>query len=230
MCMLVLAGGFGTRIKNAIGDTPKPLALVKNTPFLYFQIENWLSQGVRSFVFLLHHRAIEIKEFVLSLKNSLLLGCKVQFLVEPTPLDTGGAVANAVRHFCIEKNFLVVNADTWVGNGIQNLFEIGAQSIALVMEKNTDRFGQVEIDDDNVVLAFHEKQQGEKPSLINAGMYNFTPVVFEKWRGHRLSLESDVLPSLVENQKLKGVKLDTSFIDIGVPEDYLRFCEWQNKA
>ena len=60
MRLLVLAGGFGTRLKTSIGDVPKALAPIGGIPFLQLQLEHWLSQGVQEFNFLLHHQADQI--------------------------------------------------------------------------------------------------------------------------------------------------------------------------
>jgi len=52
--LLVLAGGFGKRLRSAVSDVPRPLAPVNGRPFLSYQIENWLEQGVNHLTFLLH--------------------------------------------------------------------------------------------------------------------------------------------------------------------------------
>lgn len=51
MRLLVLAGGFGTRLKTAVPDVPKALAPVLGKPFLQFQIELWISQGIQKLYF-----------------------------------------------------------------------------------------------------------------------------------------------------------------------------------
>ena len=57
MCikMLVLAGGFGTRLKETIGSVPKTMASINGTPLLKLQLDNWIKQGQRKFIFLLHY-------------------------------------------------------------------------------------------------------------------------------------------------------------------------------
>jgi D-glycero-D-manno-heptose 1,7-bisphosphate phosphatase len=60
---VVLAGGFGTRLKTVITDVPKALAPIGDIPFLLLQLEHWLAQGLREFTFLLHHQADQIIAF-----------------------------------------------------------------------------------------------------------------------------------------------------------------------
>ena len=133
MKLLVLAGGFGTRLKTAVGDVPKALAPVGKIPFLEFQLENWLNQGLREFTFLLHHQADQIINFLQGQLKGKLKGCQIDWLIEPTPLDTGGSIANAVKQFNLNENFLTANADTWLGSGIQELM----QSVSPAIECNT---------------------------------------------------------------------------------------------
>ena len=52
--LLVLAGGFGTRLSSVLNDVPKALATVGVVPFLYLQIVHWKNQGIKNFVFLLY--------------------------------------------------------------------------------------------------------------------------------------------------------------------------------
>jgi NDP-sugar pyrophosphorylase family protein len=64
MRLLVLAGGFGTRLKTAVTDVPKALAHIGDVPFLRLQLEQWHVQGLRKFIFLLHHQADQIKAHI----------------------------------------------------------------------------------------------------------------------------------------------------------------------
>ena len=121
--LLVLAGGFGTRLRSVVSEVPKPLAPVRHKPFLYYLVEQWMAQGVRSFTFLLHHEAERIEYFLDSEKREgILTGCELRTLTEPQPLGTGGAVAFAVRQFALEGSFLIANADTWLGSGIHQVW------------------------------------------------------------------------------------------------------------
>ena len=61
--LLVLAGGFGKRLRSAVSGVPKPLAPVNGLPYLGYQIESWLDQGVNLLTFLLHYEADSIEAF-----------------------------------------------------------------------------------------------------------------------------------------------------------------------
>ena len=230
MKMLVLAGGFGTRLRNVVSDVPKPLAPVGTTPFLHYQVEHWISQGVRSFIFLLYYQANLIERFIDERREGLLAGCSVQSITDPQPLDTGGAVACAVRHFGLEGEFLVTNADTWLGSGARELGSVGADAMIVVRQADVSRYGQVEVDGTGFVHSFREKGETTGSGWINAGMCALRAEHFTAWNGYRLSLEKDVFPKLLAARQLRAVPLESDFIDIGVPEDYRRFCRWQERG
>lgn len=227
MKMLILAGGLGTRLRNVVSDVPKPLAPVGSMPFLHYQIEHWIAQGARSFVFLLHHHADLIDRFIEERHSSLLANCDVKSIVEPQLLDTGGAVAYAVRQLGLDGEFIVTNADTWLGSGVRELSNAGADTMLVVKQEDVSRYGQVDFDDAGFVRAFREKGESRGVGWINAGMGVLRAEHFRKWNGERLSLEKDVFPKLLAARQLRVVPLDSNFIDIGVPADYLKFCRWQ---
>lgn len=227
MKLLVLAGGLGTRLKSVLPNAPKALAPVGQVPFLALQLENWIAQGIRSFVFLLHHQADQIQSFLDDAKAGLLKDCEVVCLVEPVPMDTGGAVAHAVRELGLDSDFLVTNADTWLGSGISQLMAIsGAPGIAVVRVDDATRYGTVQFNDKNRVTAFVEKSVLAGAGWINSGLYRLRPELFRDWDGKRFSLERKTLPELVERGELIAIELKSDFIDIGISQDYHRFCGW----
>jgi D-glycero-alpha-D-manno-heptose 1-phosphate guanylyltransferase len=227
MKMLVLAGGFGTRLRDVVSDVPKPLAPVGSTPFLHYQVQHWVAQGVSSFIFLLHHQADLVDRFIEERRDGLLAGCTVQSITEPKPLDTGGAVAYAVRKIGLEGEFLVSNADTWLGSGVRELGSAGADAIIVVRQADVSRYGEVEVDGAGFVSAFREKSDSSGGGWINAGICALRAEHFTCWTGQSMSLEKDVFPKLLAARLLRAVPLESDFIDIGIPEDYLRFCRWQ---
>ena len=224
--LLVLAGGFGSRLQSLFPDTPKALAPIGEGPFLALQLENWIAQGIRSFVFLLHHQADQITDFLDSIKSGPLKDCEVKSLIEPRPMDTGGAVAYAVRELGLAGDFLVTNADTWLGSGIRELAASHAPAMAVIRLDDSSRYGQVQFDDSHQVTAFTEKDALSASGWINAGLCRLRAEMFENWDGARFSLEKQTFPALVERGELQAVAISPDFIDIGIPADYQRFCRW----
>lgn len=225
--LLVLAGGFGTRLQPANLGVPKVLAPANGRPFLELQIINWLDQGIRSFVFILHHQADKVVDFLKRIEGSLLLGIEIVVLVEPTPLGTGGAVAFALNRLPpLSDFFFVTNADTWLTSGIHALTVAESPSIAVVHVPNCARYGQVKFDSTGKVMAFKEKANVIEPGWINAGLAKLSPNIFQGISENNFSLEERIFSDLTLRKKLIAVPVTSDFIDIGVPEDYERFCRW----
>ncbi len=222
--ILILAGGFGTRLSKVVADVPKPLAPVNGKPFLYYILEKFIEQGINDFVFLVHHKADQIIKYIEAEHQSgILKPFSIRFVEETEPLGTGGAVANAVRALNLQTGFAVANADTWLSTGINEIWEQGSSGIAVLAVEDTSRYGKVIIENGNVV-SFEEKKPDAGPGLINAGLYYFRPEVFDFWSGSSFSMETDLFPQLVKQKQLKATEITGEFTDIGVPEDYYRFC------
>lgn len=224
--LVVLAGGFGTRLRPAVGDVPKPLAPVAGRPYLGYLIDSWLQQGVTSMTFMLHHQHELVEQFLQrKFSGQRLSGCTLHILVEKQPLGTGGAVGYAVKSGHLGGSFLVVNADTWLGSGVESLAKAKAGSIGIVEVADAGRYGRVETEGE-LVTAFREKTPEAGGGWINAGLCHLSAADFHRWNGQPMSLERDIFPDLVQQSRLYAVPLETQFIDIGVPEDYMRFCRW----
>jgi len=224
--MLVLAGGFGTRLQPAVSTVPKPLAPVAGRPYLDYLVEHWTGQGVTSLTFLLHHKADQIVAYVDARQRTAAAhSCSLRTLTEREPLGTGGAVGHAVRELGLTGSFLVTNADTWLGAGVAAVHSRGFPGIGVVRVENTGRYGSVRTEA-GIVTAFEEKHDSSGPGWINAGLYHLAAATFRDWDGAAFSLERDLFPPLARARQLRAVELTTQFIDIGIPEDYFRFCRW----
>lgn len=229
--LLILAGGFGSRLKTVVSEVPKPLAPVCGHPFLKYIIKNCVSQGVNDIVFLLHYEARKIQDMLDIMKQKGdLNGVKVRTVIEGEPLGTGGAILNAIETLELNDSFMVMNADTWLGTGIALINNAGNPSLAAIKVKDCKRYGSVKVHS-GLVKEFTEKKFSEKEGLINAGLYHLSDKDFNGFiPGTIFSLEEEVLPKLVNTQSLMAINIKTNFVDIGVPDDYFRFCEWIEKG
>jgi D-glycero-alpha-D-manno-heptose 1-phosphate guanylyltransferase len=226
--LVILAGGFGTRLQSILKGNPKPLADINGTPFLQLLFNNWVDQGFSKFILSLHFESEKIIRLVEELKNTILASCEVIYVVEEKPLGTGGAISYVVEVLNLEGEFFVVNADTWIKSGYYEMNEVEGDLIGLVYVENTERYGKVLIDDFQRILKFEEKNQNKSSGIINAGVYKLNASLFTEWDGSSYSIEKDTFPYLIKKKDLKGIVLNTNFIDIGVPEDYLKFCSLRN--
>ena len=219
---IILAGGFGTRLRDALPDLPKCMAPVNGRPFLYYVINYLRSQGIEKFIFSLGYKHEVIEAWLQTDFPTLDFQC----LVEKEPLGTGGAIL-ASCYKTSEQTVLVVNGDT--------LFKVDAEkaladharhasdcTLLLKPMENFDRYGVVELNDDDSIKSFEEKKF-YKEGLINGGVYilNTEQFLAEELPG-KFSFEKDYLEKYFETRKIYGSVQDEYFIDIGIPEDYFR--------
>ena len=222
--IIVLAGGFGTRLRSVVRDVPKILAPVLEKPFLFWLLNNLERQGVQKVLLSLHYQADLVKQELEIMKLKL----EVKTLEEPTPLGTGGAIAFAVSEMNLKQDFLVMNGDTWLGESIMTLNNVSSPALGLINVTDSSRFGKVEWEKETVTQ-FREKGFNSGPGWINAGIYRLNASVFKNWGGQAFSLEHDT-PYVDREGYLNACPLETDFIDIGIPEDYKRFCSYLSQS
>jgi D-glycero-alpha-D-manno-heptose 1-phosphate guanylyltransferase len=223
--LIVLAGGFGTRLNSVLKGLPKPLADINGTPFLQHLFQNWRNQGFNDFILALHYESEKIIDFVESLKANILNDCTVRYITEQKPMGTGGAIAFLINETELADEFFVANADTWVREGYTTLYETEGNVIGIVEVNDASRYGNVCFDVNNVITHFEEKNDKHDKGYINAGIYKLSKSLFDNLDCSPFSLELDLFPKLVTQKSLKCKVIKTDFIDIGIPEDYFAFCK-----
>lgn len=229
MVMLVLAGGFGTRLKDVVRDVPKPMAPINGVPFMQLQLHHWVRQGQKNFTFLLYHQAEIIIEFLVQQSKYFGSAVSIDWIVESAPLGTGGSVSNAIHRHELTGLVLISNADTWLDEGLQIIADTESAMIAVIKVKNTSRYGSIGLDSEGYIIEFFEKKVNSMdnvPGIINAGLYKLPTDLFLGTEGKEFSLETEILPRLSGNKLLSTTMLKGSFFDIGIPEDYYKFCDW----
>jgi D-glycero-alpha-D-manno-heptose 1-phosphate guanylyltransferase len=217
---IILAGGFGTRLREVIPDLPKCMAPVAGQPFLKHVIRYLLSQGIEKFIFSLGYKHEIIKAFL----DDQFPTLNFQLSIEEEPLGTGGAIQLACKR-ATETDVIVVNGDTLFKANIEEAFAMHVQNKAectllLKPMQDFDRYGVVEVNDDYTVKNFREKKFF-KAGNINAGVYVLNVESFlDKDLPEKFSFEKDYLEKLYTTKKIYGWVSDVYFIDIGIPADF----------
>lgn len=215
--VIILAGGFGTRLSTVVKDVPKPMATINGKPFLHYIFQALQQQEIKKIVLSVGYKHEIIKDFF----QENYLGIDVEYAVENEPLGTGGAIKHAFNF--VEKDAFVLNGDTFFDVDLSKLKKKDSDiSIALKPMENFDRYGTVELNAEHKIIAFHEKKKCEQ-GLINGGVYYFKKILFDKIKtAHKFSFENDVLEKHVHDLQFNGIVSDSYFIDIGIPEDYAK--------
>jgi D-glycero-alpha-D-manno-heptose 1-phosphate guanylyltransferase len=217
---IILAGGLGTRLRSVIKDIPKPMAEISGKPFLAYLIDFLGKQKIKRVILSVGYKFEVIKDFF----GNKYKDIDIYYAIEETPLGTGGAIKNALSGIYGNEVF-IINGDTFFDIDLKDFYNLHKSknsklSIALKYMNFTDRYGTVEIDENNKILAFHEKTQ-KYNALINGGVYLLNKFFFNSLTTqNRFSFEKDFLEKYYKNYEFYGFSFDKYFIDIGVPEDY----------
>ena len=220
--VIILAGGFGKRLLDVVSDVPKCLAPINGTPFLDYLIKYLQKYGISRLILSLGYKS----DFIISYINEFHPDIDVTFVIEDSPLGTGGALKASLKEVKA-KNVLVVNGDTFFNINLNAFYNTAltnqyAFTIALQRIERNYRYGFVELDEKNEIIRFCEKQESNNV-FINTGFYiiNKEQVDFDANKDI-FSLEKDFFESDLRKIKLHGIEFNKEFIDIGIPDDFNR--------
>jgi D-glycero-alpha-D-manno-heptose 1-phosphate guanylyltransferase len=222
---IILAGGLGTRLREAVPDLPKPMAPIANRPFLEYQLDYWIDQGINRFILSVGY----LKDKIIDHFGREYKNCSIEYAVEYEPLGTGGAVLLAAKG--LTEPFLILNGDTFIEVNLENLYKFHLKkksdlTFSLFKTSQLDRYMGMKIGLNNEILKLKIKIK-EESGFANGGVYLITPkaLSFLAYKqGCRISFEDELLPSILSNNdmSLYGMECKGKFIDIGIPDDFYR--------
>lgn len=216
---VVLAGGLGTRLREAVPDLPKCMAPVAGRPFLWHVINYLRRQGIESFVFSLGYKADVIEKYLKTDFPTLIY----KTVVEDEPLGTGGAIQAALRQ-CNTADVLATNGDSLFKIDIWAFEKVHRENnsectLALKHLRHFERYGAVETTGSKVV-SFQEKKFYDE-GYINGGVYLINREKFlTRNLPQKFSFETDYLQAFAAQHHFFASKQNGYFIDIGIPEDF----------
>ncbi|HFP7725139.1 TPA: nucleotidyltransferase family protein [Campylobacter jejuni] len=217
MQAIVLAGGLGTRLKSVVQDLPKPMAPINGKPFLAFVLEYLKKQGITEVILSVSYKYELIQECF----KDEFDGMKIRYSIEKELLGTGGAIKDALKF--IQNQAYVLNGDTIFDIDLKKIVLNDSKiCIALKQMQNFDRYGTVNIDDQGIVTSFEEKVF-KKRGLINGGIYLLKKDIFDEFDLEKKFSFEEFLQVNYKILKIQAQIFDDYFIDIGIPQDYIKF-------
>jgi histidinol-phosphate phosphatase family protein len=249
--LIILAGGKGTRLKDRLGDLPKPMIPIAGRPLLEHQVELGRAHGFTDFVFFVHHRADLIEAHF---GDGAKWGVRIRCVHEREPLGTAGALLAGFEQ--LAARFVVLYGDTMVNVDLTRLWQAHEQSDAdgtLLLHPNNHPLDSdlVEVDAAARVVAFHNRPHAPgvwRQNLVNAGLYVLEKRALEPFRVGRnvliapqaatssdgalgtarptlLDFGKDLFPAMLRRGAfLLGYNSPEFIKDIGTPERYDRVC------
>lgn len=218
---VILAGGFGTRLKDVVSDVPKVMAPVNERPFLEYVLDFLENNIIEHVVLSVGYKHDVIQNHFKNKYKSI----SIDYAIEEEPLGTGGGIQKAFE-FIQGNKALVFNGDTMFRVNLNKIFEFHfskSSQFTIVLREIDDvsRFGAVIIDDNKRISKFEEKGKQQGQGMINGGVYLINKSFFTKnYFPEKFSLEKDCFESMINSQAFYGITCKQYFIDIGIPEDY----------
>lgn len=222
---VVLVGGQGTRLRPLTLSAPKPMLPTAGVPFLEHLLSRIRAIGIQHVVLGTSYKA---ETFTAHFGDGSAFGLEIEYLVEDSPLGTGGAIRNVAERLRSE-TVLIFNGDILSGVDLAALLATHTDNDAdvtlhLVKVPDPRAFGSVPTDADGRVQAFLEKTDSPLTDQINAGCYVFRRTVLEDIpAGQVISVERDTFPGLLASGARVFGHVDSSYwLDLGTPAAFVR--------
>ncbi len=221
---IILAGGMGTRLKTIISDLPKPMAPIMNVPFLTYQLNYLKHFGIKKVIFSVGY----LSEKIIAHYNQSFENISIEYSIEKNPLGTGGGIRMAMSNLN-EDLVLILNGDSFFDLDLEQFYNLHLEqksefSLALRYVNNSERYGNIEFNSSNQITSFIEKNQLNQSGYINAGVYILSKKLYLQNTKPNInfSIEKDFFEKQLNKLIIKGFEFKDYFIDIGIPEDYLK--------
>lgn len=233
MDALILSAGLGTRLGSLTVDTPKPMLKIGDQPLLKINLDKLISLNINRVFINTHYKEEVISKYV---KEIFDLRNKVVLLHEPELLGTAGTVQKLVISHDIN-DLIVIHGDNFFEDDLNKMLENFNSlpdffwGIAGYFRTNEpDNFGIFELDKNNTVIGFHEKNANSVGGIANSAIYMFNPKGlrnFTQLRIKKPDISLDVLPRLVG--RIKAIELVGLFLDIGTPANLQKANNFSNR-
>ena len=251
MKVVILAGGFGSRLSEETDIKPKPMGEIGGKPILWHIMKTYSSYGFDEFVILLGYKGYVIKEFfsnyflhqsdvTIDLANNSMKihqnesePWKVTLLETGLNTLTGGRIKRAKDHIG-DDDFLLTYGDGLSDVNIAKIVEFHkshGKKITMTAVQPAGRYGALNIKDDNSILSFEEKPKGDG-AWINGGFFVCKADVLNYISGDLTTFEQEPLIDLATEGELMSFKHDGFWECMDTLRDKTNLCElWdQGKA
>ncbi|HUV02799.1 MAG TPA: NDP-sugar synthase [Desulfobacteria bacterium] len=224
---VILAGGYGTRLRPLTFTTPKAMIPLVNRPVIDYILDYLAGYGLKEFVITTNY----LREQTIAYLNSRRKDVKIVYPEEPSPLGTAGSVKNAG----ITETMVIIQGDNITEIDIGKLMTFhkaheGLVTIALLPVPNPSLYGIAEIEPtDGRIQNFKEKPAPNAcfSNLANTGLYIIEPEAMEYVpEGCAFDFSQDLFPTLVAQKEVYGCVVEGFWTDVGNLEGYLEATKW----
>jgi MurNAc alpha-1-phosphate uridylyltransferase len=218
MKAMILAAGYGKRLRPLTDHTPKPLLPIGGKPMIVHHLEKIADSEIKEVVINLGHLGSKIPQ---SLGNGSTWGLSIEYSDEgPDPLETGGGMAKALPLLGSE-TFLLVNGDVWTDldfSTIPSSLSGNDQAMLFLVDQPGWRDkGDFKLDGNRV-------QESDNPDLLYAGIALYHPSILDGAKVEKFSIVPR-LKKAIQEDRVAGRKIVGEWDDVGTPERLLALRE-----
>lgn len=224
---VIIAGGFGKRLKPITDNIPKSMVKLRGRPILQHIIEKLKASGVEDIIICTGYLSEIIERYF---RNGSGFGVNIIYSKEQMELGTGGALKNA-EALIGKGRFLVLYGDLVVDMDFKRLMDFHTRrssECTLTLHKTDHPYDSdmIETDINGRIIAFLGKAKpGENiKGWGNAGVYCLEHSILKYFPNGKSALDKEVLPeALKKGAKLYGYITNETIRDIGTHERYERY-------
>ena len=249
MKVVILAGGFGTRLSEETEVKPKPMVEIGGKPILWHIMKTYSSYGFTDFIILLGYKGYTIKEFFSNyflhqsditldlVNNSMEVHQNQSEPWKVTLLDTGintmtGGRIKRAKKYIDNEDFLLTYGDGLSDvdiSALVNFHKGHMKAITMTAVQPDGRYGALDISGDNLISSFNEKPKGDG-SWINGGFFVCQPSVLDYIDGDETIFEQEPLSNLATDSQLMAFKHEGFWQSMDTLRDKKILCSlWDNK-
>lgn len=217
MKAMILAAGFGTRMRPLTDNTPKPMLQVAGMPLIEYHVRNCVRAGITEIVINHAYLGEQIEKY---LGDGKQFGCTINYSREGEPLDTGGGIFRALP-LLGEQPFIAMNADVWTDYPLKNLLAIARENSReknsvlahLVMTDNPPQHPHGDFYLREGLIA----ETGDGDKLTWTGLRVINPALFNGCSDGTFSIVP-LLKDAMKKSLVSGEYFGGRWFDIGTPE------------
>jgi len=231
MRAIILAAGFGTRLRPLTNTIPKPLLPVAEQPLIVWNLRLLRDHGITEVIVNLHHLGDQIEHY---LGSGSQLNMHITYSREEVILGTGGGIKQAEQFLrgLSDDAFLVLNGDTLIDVDLSQLIDYhvthgGLATMVVRDDPDVDRWGALELDDTDRILTILGRGRPTANTIqkirrkMFAGVHIMNPLLLHDIPiGQKSSIINPYMDWLEQDTKIYGYQTTGYWSDVGTLERY----------
>ncbi len=212
--IVVLVGGYGTRLGHLTKKIPKAMIKINNKPFLYYLLNQLNSQGFENVILCTGHLGNQIKKYV---GNGKKFNLNVKYSTEKKKLlGTAGCIKKALP--LLSNNFFVIYGDTFLPirfNKVQEAYIQKKAKALITIYKNANKYDSSNISLNKGIIYYEKNIKNKNMNYIDYGLSIFNKKIFKRSMFNKVKDLSNILNILSKEKKLKYTFVKKRFYEIG---------------